>query len=69
MTQWIEPDALRRAFESHDAITVVDVRGLCEFLNEPRGARRHSIARRGLPARLRPARRHADLAAARLCLC
>jgi rhodanese-related sulfurtransferase len=37
MTQWIEPDALRRANESHDAITVVDVRGLCEFFNGPLG--------------------------------
>jgi len=37
MTQWIEPDALRRAIESHDALTVVDVRGLCEFFNGPLG--------------------------------
>jgi len=37
MTQWIEPDDLRRAIESHSAVTVVDVRGLCEFFNGPLG--------------------------------
>ena len=37
MTQWIEPEELRRAIQSHGAITVVDVRGLCEFFNGPLG--------------------------------
>ncbi len=37
MTQWIEPDDLRRAIESNGAVTVVDVRGLCEFFNGPLG--------------------------------
>jgi rhodanese-related sulfurtransferase len=33
MTQWIEPNDLRRAIESHDPVTVIDVRGLREFFN------------------------------------
>jgi rhodanese-related sulfurtransferase len=37
MTQWIEPNDLRRTIESHGALTVVDVRGLCEFFNGPLG--------------------------------
>jgi rhodanese-related sulfurtransferase len=37
MTRWIEPGDLRRAIESHDAVTVIDVRGLCEFFNGPLG--------------------------------
>jgi rhodanese-related sulfurtransferase len=39
MTQWIEPDELRRAIESQGAVTIVDVRGLLEFFS-------------GLPGRL-----------------
>ncbi len=37
MTHWIEPSDLRRAIESHGPVTVVDVRGLCEFFNGPLG--------------------------------
>ncbi len=37
MTNWIEPDALRRTFESRGAVTVVDVRGLYEFFSGPPG--------------------------------
>ena len=37
MTEWIEPDDLRRTIESHGAVTVVDVRGLCEFFSGPLG--------------------------------
>ena len=37
MTPWIEPTDLRRAIASHGAVTVIDVRGLCEFFNGPLG--------------------------------
>jgi rhodanese-related sulfurtransferase len=37
MTQWIEPGELRRAIESQGSVTVVDVRGLCEFFSGPLG--------------------------------
>lgn len=37
MTQWIEPDELRRAIQTNGAVTVVDVRGLCEFFSGPLG--------------------------------
>jgi len=37
MMQWIDPDDLRRAIDSHSAVTVVDVRGLCEFFSGPLG--------------------------------
>ncbi len=43
MTQWIEPDDLRRAIESNGAVTVVDVRGLCEFFNGPLGRLQEAI--------------------------
>ena len=31
--QWIEPDELRSALESHGALTILDVRGLWEFFS------------------------------------
>jgi len=37
MTQWIEPNDLRRAIRSRNAVAVVDVRGLYEFFSGPLG--------------------------------